>query len=139
MCVTNSSYVVVCEKCSLKLCIYLRHTHTHNAHTQNIHSTAQRAMRSGDGGTVAALTVSHHKSLLLMREQSRQLEEVVRSEGERKRRVTQHIHQVRGREGGREGGCVGVLKLYSVYNNVCINLTVCSSGVCGCVETVFCI
>ena len=62
---------------------------------QNIHSTAQRAMRSGDGGTIADLSVSHHKSLQLMRQQSRQLEDIVRTAETRKAKITQHIHEVR--------------------------------------------
>ena len=51
-------------------------------------------MRSGDGGTVADLTVSHHKSLQLMRQQNRQLEDLVRDAETRKAKITQHIHKV---------------------------------------------
>lgn len=61
---------------------------------QNIHSTSQRAMRSGDGGTIADLSVSHHKSLQLMRQQSRQLEEMVTTAETRKAKITHHIHEV---------------------------------------------
>ena len=51
-------------------------------------------MRSGDGGTIADLSVSHHKSLQLMRQHYRQLEEMVRAAESRKTSITLHIHKV---------------------------------------------
>lgn len=51
-------------------------------------------MRSGDGGTIADLSVSHHKSLQLMNQQCRELEDMVRTAEAKKARTTQHIHKV---------------------------------------------
>ena len=51
---------------------------------------------------MADLTVSHHRSLQLMNQQKRELEELVRAAETRKTRITQRIHQVRGEERERD-------------------------------------
>ncbi len=72
------------------------HTLTHACtctHVQNMQSTSQRALRSGDAGTLADLLPSHQSTLVLMGEQAGQLESCVREAEEAKQRLTQHIHR----------------------------------------------
>ena len=60
---------------------------------------------------MADLTVSHHRSLQLMNQQKRELEELVRATETRKTRITQRIHQVRGGERERD---LSKLDVYTV-------------------------
>ena len=59
---------------------------------QNIQSTSERALRSGDGGTIADLVLSHHKSLQLMADYCQQIEISVREMEAEKASLTRHIH-----------------------------------------------
>ncbi len=59
---------------------------------QNILSTSERALRSGDAGTIADLVLSHHKSLELMASYCQQLEASGREMERSKIALTRHIH-----------------------------------------------
>ncbi len=59
---------------------------------QNILSTSERALRSGDAGTIADLVLSHHKSLELMANYYQQLEASGREMERSKIALTKHIH-----------------------------------------------
>ena len=59
---------------------------------QNVQSTSDRALRSGDAGTIADLVLSHHKSLQLMADYCQQLETSGREIEKWKTSLTQHIH-----------------------------------------------
>lgn len=59
---------------------------------QNIQSTSDRALRSGDGGTIADLVLSHHRSLQLMADYLQELEVSVREVETEKVSLTKHIH-----------------------------------------------
>ena len=63
------------------------------SHQQNIQSTSERALRSGDAGTVADLVLSHHKTLQLMLDYCSQMESIGHDLEVAKMALTKHIHR----------------------------------------------
>ena len=61
--------------------------------SQNMQSTSQRAMKSGDASTIAELVVSHQKCLQLLLEQNLHLEAHVRDMESMKANLTLQIHR----------------------------------------------
>ena len=59
---------------------------------QNIQSTSEKALRSGDGGTIADLVFSHHRSLELMTNLCEELETLGQIMEKNKTNLTGHIH-----------------------------------------------
>lgn len=54
--------------------------------------TSDKALRSGDGRTIAVLVESHHNSLQLMATSSSRLQTIARRAEESKAKLTSHIH-----------------------------------------------
>ena len=62
-------------------------------HLQNIQATSQKALRSGDGTTIADLTSSHHMSLQMMQKNSKEMWSCIVQLREIRQMLTKQVHE----------------------------------------------